>query len=320
MGIRNLNRFLQENCSKKAISKKHLKYFANKVIVVDTSIYLYKFSGENALLENMYLLISLFKSYRITPLFIFDGKPPPEKRALLRQRKIEKKDAESNYNLLKAKLESATNEESVEIVKEMNNLKRQMVKVRDEDIQKVKKLMNAYGVIYFDANGEADKLCAYLLKNGKAHACMSDDMDMFLYGCDYVIRNLSLMNHTVVLYDTKEILRDLKLTENQFCEIMVLSGTDYNINSNTSLRESLRWYNEYNKYCSVNNNPYGFYLWLVKNTKYVSDYSGLLKAFMMFRFNADEFEDWNNIEIIEKITDEKDLREIMEKEGFIFTN
>jgi hypothetical protein len=191
---------------------------------------------------------------------------------------------------------------------------------QDEDIQKVKKLMNAYGVNYFDANGEADKLCAYLLKNGKAYACMSDDMDMFLYGCDYVIRNLSLMNHTVVLYDTKEILRELKLTKNQFNEIMVLSGTDYNINSNTSLRESMRWYNEYNKYCSTNNNPYGFYLWLVKNTKYVSDYNGLLKTYMMFRFNTNEFEQWDNIDIIEKNVDKKELEEIMEKEGFVFAN
>jgi len=320
MGIKNLNRFMQDNCSKTSISKKNLKYFANKVIVVDTSIYLYRFASENALLENMYLLISLFKSYHITPLFIFDGKPPPEKRELLRQRRIEKKDAESKYNLLKAKLEVATNEESDEIIKEMNSLKRQMVKVRDEDIQKVKKLMNAYGVNYFDANGEADKLCAYLLKNGKAYACMSDDMDMFLYGCDYVIRNLSLMNHTVVLYDTKEILRELKLTKNQFSEIMVLSGTDYNINSNTSLRESMRWYNEYNKYCSTNNNPYGFYLWLVKNTKYVSDYNGLLKTYMMFRFNTNEFEQWDNIDIIEKNVDKKELEEIMEKEGFVFAN
>jgi hypothetical protein len=180
--------------------------------------------------------------------------------------------------------------------------------------------MNAYGVNYFDANGEADKLCAYLLRTGKAYACMSDDMDMFLYGCEYVIRNLSLMNHTAVLYDTKEILCELKLTEKQFCEIMVLSGTDYNINSNTSLRETMRWYNEYNKYTSNNDNPYGFYLWLVKNTKYVTDYGGLLKTYMMFRFNINEFENWNNIDIVEKNVDTKTLEEIMEKEGFIFAN
>ena len=37
-------------------------------------------------------------------------------------------------------------------------------------------------------------------------------MDMFMYNCDYVIRHLSLLNHTVVLYDCKEIRNDLKIS------------------------------------------------------------------------------------------------------------
>ena len=94
MGIKNLNRFLRDNCSKKAITKKHLSYFKNKTVVVDTSIYLYKFASEGSLIESMYLFISVLKSYHITPLFIFDGKPPPEKNELLRQRKLEKMDAD----------------------------------------------------------------------------------------------------------------------------------------------------------------------------------------------------------------------------------
>jgi 5'-3' exonuclease len=220
MGIKNLNWFLRENCSKQAIAKKHLKIFRNKTIVIDTSIYLYKFASENMLMENMYLLISVLKSYHITPLFIFDGKPPPEKMDLLRKRKIDKKEAQQKYNSLVQKLETTTDDnESKEIKQEMENLKRQIVKVRDEDVKKVKALMDAYGVQYYDAPGEADRLCAYLVKIGKAWACMSDDMDMFLYGCQFVIRNLSLMNHTVILYDTTKILKELDFSEKIFCEI-----------------------------------------------------------------------------------------------------
>jgi XPG I-region/XPG N-terminal domain len=321
MGIKNLNRFLMDNCSKKAISKKHLKHFANRVVVIDTSIYLYKFAGDNTLMESMYLFISILKSYHITPIFIFDGKPPPEKRDLLRQRKLEKKEAEQKYNNLQQKLESASIEEKNELIQEMENLKRQMVRIREEDVQKVKKLMDAYGVTHFDAKGEADKLCAYLLKIGKAWACMSDDMDMFLYRCPYVIRNLSLMNHTVTLYDTKLILEELEMTETKFCEIMVLSGTDYNINSNTSLNETIKWYYEYNKYYLNSENPYGFYVWLIKNTKYITDYKRLLNTYQIFQFsNNDEFENWKNIEINEMPINENALKEIMGKEGFVFAN
>jgi hypothetical protein len=269
----------------------------------------------------MYLFISILKSYFITPLFIFDGKPPPEKRDLLRQRRLEKKDAELKYSHLKLILETATDEERGEIVQEMESLKRQIVRVRDEDIKKVKELMDAYGVIYYDAPGEADYLCGYLVKIGKAWGCVSDDMDMFLYGCKNVIRNLSLMNHTVILYDTNSILNDLNMTEIQFFEIMVLSGTDYNIHSNTCLRESLKWYEEYKKYCknSIDKTHYGFYLWLVKNTKYINDYDHLLKTYKLFQFcNNTEMEKWDTLEITEKKENKTQLKIIMEREGFVF--
>jgi 5'-3' exonuclease len=63
---------------------------AGKRIAIDVSIYLYKFTGDGALLENMYLMLSIFRHYRITPVFVFDGKPPDEKRELLDQRKEDK--------------------------------------------------------------------------------------------------------------------------------------------------------------------------------------------------------------------------------------
>jgi len=274
-------------------------------------------------MENMYLLISILKSHKITPIFIFDGKPPPEKRDLLRQRRLDKKDAEVKYNDLKTKLEgmTITDEESKHILLDMENLKRQFVRVKDEQILKVKNLMDAYGVEYYDALGEADKLCAYLVKTNKAFGCMSDDMDMFLYGCSFVLRNLSLMNHTVILYNTKQILKDLDLSETMFRKIMVLSGTDYNINTNTSLKESINWFYEYSNYCDSLSNtvPDDFYIWIKNNTKYINDYEHLLHTYEIFEFNNEkEFENWDAISIKNKAVDEKLLRDIMEKEGFVF--
>jgi len=322
MGIKYLNRFLRDNCTKKAISKKPLSAFRNKTVVIDTSIYLYKFASEDLLMENMYLMISILKSYKIIPIFIFDGKPPIEKRDLLKQRRLEKKEAEQKFAILQNTLENARAEDSKDIVKEMESLKRQMIRIRDDDIQKVKRLMDAYGVIYYDAIGEADCLCAYLLRIGKAWACMSDDMDMFLYGCPFVMRSLSLMNKTVILYDTEAILKDLEMTQQQFCEIMVLSGTDYNIHSKTSLNETIKWYYQYMKYYANTEHPYGFYVWLVKHTNYITDYKKLLMVYQLFQFNNHnddyESEQWKQLEIVEKPVNQPELESIMEKEGFIF--
>lgn len=323
MGIKYLNRFLRDNCTKKSIRKTHLKQFANKTIVIDTSIYLYKFMSDNALIENMYLLISIFKTYNIIPLFIFDGKPPPEKKELLHMRKMEKKDAEQKYLNMKLMLENAKEDEKKEILYEMDQLKRQFIRIKESDVSCVKDLMDAYGVHYFDSNAEADALCAYLVNNGTAHACMSDDMDMFLYGCPIVIRHLSLMNHTVVTYETQKILSDLDMTDRHFREIMVLSGTDYNLHSNTSLTETINWFYEYKKYhIAVTNNktkPLEFYVWLVKNTKYVGDFSKLLRTYQLFQIeNNNELKQWDNLVIEPKTQDINKLKKIMNTEGFIF--
>ena len=132
MGIPHLNKYLFENCSKQSISKKHLECFKDKVIAIDTSIYLYKFIAENALIENMYLLISIFQTYKITPIFVFDGKAPEEKKELLIQRIIEKNKAETKYNDLKKQLENIENEEDKnEISVEMDSLKKKFIRIKN---------------------------------------------------------------------------------------------------------------------------------------------------------------------------------------------
>jgi hypothetical protein len=280
--------------------------------------------SDNALLENMYLLISIFKTYQITPLFIFDGKPPPEKMELLCMRKNEKKDAEQKYLNMQSTLNNAKEHEKKEILYEMEQLKRKFVRIKESDVRSVKELMDAYGVHYYDSHTEADVVCANLVNNGTAYACMSDDMDMFLYSCPIVLRHLSLMNHTVVTYDTPKILTDLDMTDRHFKEIMVLSGTDYNLHSNTSLTETINWFYEYKKYNieQTNNNskPLEFYVWLVKNTKYVGDFKKLLKTYQMFQIdnNNNNLKQWNNLVIEPKTQDINKLHTIMNTEGFIF--
>lgn len=326
MGIKHLNRFLRENCTSKSVRKIHLKTLAHKTLAIDTSIYLYKFIGENALFENMYLFISILKKYKITPIFIFDGKPPPEKRALLMKRRLAKKDAREKYMALQSEYQTddkLNDDEKKDLLLEMEYLKRQFVRVRDEDVAVVKKLMDSYGVTYYDAPAEADQLCVYLVKIGKADICFSDDMDMFLYGCNYVGRNLSLLNHTIVLYDMQKILKDIDMSYQNFCEIMILSGTDYDIDSKTSLVETMRWFYEYNKYEDICKKKgdiiLGFYVWLYKYTKYIKDFHKLLRTYQMFQMNSfAELERWRDTDTPVKDVDQTELQKIMEDEGFVF--
>ena len=205
-----------------------------------------KYHAQNALIENFYLLLSMFHKYHITPIFIFDGKPPAEKYELLKQRKLDKYEAETRFTELQLQLEA---EEDVtmrnNLTSEMKSLKRQFIRISQSENKAVKRLIESYGAMYYEANGEADRACAYMVTSGKAWACLSDDMDMFVYGCNRVLRHLSVINETVLMYKMDNILTDLKMSMTDFRQIAVVSGTDYNINEETNLMETLKWFREY---------------------------------------------------------------------------
>ena len=106
MGVKCLNRYFTQHCKKGSIEKKHISCLKNKKIAIDTSIYLYKFCSQESLHESFYNMITLFRKYEIIPLFIFDGKPPPEKMDAIKERTLLKADAEKEYNLLNKSLET----------------------------------------------------------------------------------------------------------------------------------------------------------------------------------------------------------------------
>jgi flap endonuclease-1 len=291
MGIKFLNKILRDNCDQ-SIWQLNISELRGKKIAVDVSIYLYKYESTDTLLENMYLMLATFRQYDIIPIFIFDGKPPPEKRELLQKRREDKTAAKNEWHKLQGQLENAA-EEKNEIIATMDVLKKQFIYITHEKIEKVKDLIRAYGATYYDAPGEADELCAMLVMKKKAWACLSEDMDLFVYGCNRVLRYFSLTNQSIVLYYTKGILENLNMTQKEFREICVLSGTDYNINANTSKNtgiNSLTIYDTiklFRKYQEQKNTALSFYEWLQNAEKnadknYITDLDLLHKINNMF--------------------------------------
>jgi flap endonuclease-1 len=314
MGIKNLNKFLMGKCSSDSILKKHLGIFGGKTLVIDTSIYLYKFMENSILIENMYLLISILLHYKITPIFVFDGKPPKEKMEILAKRKIEKKEAEIKYNTLKQEMDIASQEEKEEITVEMDKLKKQFVRIKREDIESVKTLMDLYGVTYIEAEGEADQLCAEMVITKKAWACLSDDMDLFVYGCTRVMRHLSLLNHTIVFYNINNILRELQMPMTEFREVMILSGTDYNIHQKITLYKAMKYYDEYNKEAKTQNIQ--FYDWLASKNIQTEQLREILPMFCVSK------QEPNSSQHFTSVTKPKiklpQLKEWLHNYGFVF--
>lgn len=319
MGIKNLNKFLQTSCDK-SIQKIHISSLSGKKIVIDTSIYLYRFMGEGCLLENFYLMISLFRQYNIIPLFIFDGKPPKEKDEILKQRKMEKKEAETKYKILQDKLEYGEDSDidMAEIKYNMDVLKKQFIRIRHSDIENVKTLIKAYGVSYIEAVGEADKLCAKMVCKNKAYACLSEDMDLFVYGCSRVLRYFSLLKKTAIMYDLSGILTEINLTLNEFRYVTVISGTDYNcsVKTGTNLMTTIKYFKRYKK------SEYDdFYKWLESNTNYVDNIIDLYNIVDMFSLtDMPDYKKYENIKITNGPIHISNLKMIMANEHFVFVD
>lgn len=325
MGIPHLNRFLKEEC-KETINFISLAELSGKKIAVDISIYIYKYVSDNNLIENMYLMLSVFREYNIIPVFIFDGKPPAEKKELLCKRIQDKKIAQEEYNKLFEQLKEKTidDSEKQELINSMDMLKKQFISISKNQIEDVKNLIRAYGATYYDAPGEADELCAKLVLNGKVWACLSEDMDMFVYGVHRVIRYLSLLNHTAVLYDMEGILKRLGISQKELREICILSGTDYNIhknNNNPTLHKTLKYFKKYKKENKIDS--VDFYDWLKTKTDYIDDYLLLKKIYSMFDLQNfadvhDNLKAFHNISIENGPIMKQNIREILKTDGFIF--
>lgn len=149
-------------------------------------------------------------------------------------------------------------------------------------------MINNHGMTYYEATGEADRLCALLNITNAAWGCLSDDMDMFIYGCKKVLRSLNLIDHTIVLYDTRNILKKLNINLKELKEICILSGTDYNVNNQYVKHDLYKTLQYFRKYKFKNNKNGDFYSWLMENSNYIDDYESLIKIYNLFDLENDQ--------------------------------
>jgi len=239
MGIRLLNKLITKQCrnNKSCIRKIKMSELSGKRLVIDINVYLYDFASEDKLLKRVMQLCSLLNKYNIKVVFIFDGKPPKEKYAELERRKKMKIKIEEKYNLLKKEYDielgndingvRGSDLKLLKIKNELNDMKRSCVSLTRENFIDVKNIITAFGMNYIIADGEADPLCSELVKNGLAYACVSQDMDMFVYKTPIIMRNLDLDNEELVVYVLNNILSTMLINYENFLTMCMSINTDY---------------------------------------------------------------------------------------------
>jgi 5'-3' exonuclease len=263
MGIRGLNKYFKHLASSKSIRRLNIHELKGKTLVVDTSIYIYKFIEDGSLLNNMFTFITQCMEYNITLLFVFDGKPNQLKKDLLLTRSRRKTIASKQYLILEEEYDKngdTMSESEKSLIKyKMDECKKRSIRVTKDDIQNVKLLMDSLGVFYCDAPEEADVVCSYYVEKGYAWACVSDDMDMFAYGCSRVIREWNILKSSAILYDLHNITVDINIPIENLRSVLLLLSNDY-CKESIHLETAIQWFRQYYR-GRVDN--LSFYDWLL---------------------------------------------------------
>ena len=272
MGIKLFNSFLK-NKFKHLIQRKHWDEFYKKKIVIDTNNYIYEFLSEENLVNGFIKMCEIFLKYKINPLFVFDGKPTEEKTNEIKNRKICRLKSKIEYDNNYVKLSEKNKKE----------LRRKFVKVTVVETAIVKELLDFYNMSYIQAPNESDELCCKLVNIGKVFACLSNDMDMFIYGCKRIIRNYNSKYQTIDYYDFKNIKEGMNISLVSFKYLSILSNLKNNI------------YNNYQTYCNYKDND-------IKSSflQYLLDEDIILKNEFINIENTYKFYDLKNSNVLNK--------------------
>ena len=240
MGIKRMNKFLDENNLIKQHNtindfirnnkKVEFQCFntRNKCyrIAVDTMLYAHKFKySYNDIIYGFVNQIINFLSNRILPIYIIDGIAPEEKSEVIKSRNDKKIKIENKIALLEEELKNEIDNDKIkEIKKKISHLKKSNIKITKEDIELIIEISKLFGIPCLRAKGEADALIGKLYNNNSIDACLSEDMDLLIFGCKKMIK---FNNKKIFEYDLDYILFKLQISFEQFLDMCLLFGCDY---------------------------------------------------------------------------------------------
>jgi len=258
MGIKSLSKFLKDNFSN-IFQIIHISEYQYKKIAIDTSLYLchYKALYQERWLSAFIKLVCLLRENDVHCVFIYDTSFPVEKQQERKERMesrsrteekifkleeaIEKYNTSSeiepilidfqNKRKIKTPMLSSENSININAIEyHVNKMKKQMFSISPEDFLTTKKLFDILNIPYFNADMEAETLCADLCIQGKVDAVLSEDTDVLAYGSPVFLTKINTTDSTCIRIRQPHLLETLGLNQDEFLDFCIMCGTDYNKN------------------------------------------------------------------------------------------
>ena len=205
MGVKSLTSFLQQETPHALCVFDDLTRYRRMTMAIDVSIYMYRYayareSTSQHCVQQFMRLNQRLAAAQVRPVYVFDGKPSAQKRDVIRHRarRRERVDAQSAPR---------------------------RPRVTADHYARLRAALQAERIAYVQAEGDAEKACAWLCMMGFAHLVASDDYDALAYGAPLVVRNLNSSVFTEI--NRRALLRHAGMSERQFVEFCILSGCDF---------------------------------------------------------------------------------------------
>ncbi len=172
----------------------------------------------------------LIHDYRLHLVFVFDGAPPPLKKAEIRLRRRQRQQAEQAWQVARARGDYASAFAKAVMT---SSLTAPMI----ADAQQLLQLL---GIPWIQAPSEAEAQCALLAQKGDVWAAASKDYDTLLFGAPRLLRFLTLTGQEYLpsqrlsrplhpeLIDLATCLATWQLSRRQLIDVALLIGTDFN--------------------------------------------------------------------------------------------
>ncbi|MFQ6060876.1 MAG: flap endonuclease-1 [Thermoplasmata archaeon] len=167
----------------------------------------------------------------MSPVFVFDGKPPDLKKRTIQERVEARESAKKEWKaaLLEGDLEKAFAKAT------------RAATLEESMVMQSKELISKLGIPYVQAPGEGEAQASYMAIRGDVWASASQDFDSLLFGSPRLIRNLTITGRRKLPsrqifvevrpeeIELRTALSSLEINRKQLVDLSILIGTDYNL-------------------------------------------------------------------------------------------
>ncbi|KDQ25264.1 hypothetical protein PLEOSDRAFT_1044826 [Pleurotus ostreatus PC15] len=235
MGIKGLTPLLSTHAPD-ALTSHAIATLFNRRVAIDASMSIYQFliavrqaTGEMLTNDNgeetSHLMGLFYRTIRmvengIKVVYVFDGRPPDMKRAVLKERGERRKEA----------VEGGEEAKEVGTAEDISRFTRRTVKVTPQHNAECQRLLKLMGIPYVVAPSEAEAQCAELARGGKVYAAGSEDMDTLTFGSPILMRHLTFSEAKkapIVEVNLQKALEGLDMDMSTFIDLCILLGCDY---------------------------------------------------------------------------------------------